>query len=310
MNAAATALSALRAARERAAHTTTTATEETTIMQHAAPTVPAAPAPGFTIDPTHRDSIRAAMHAGIPALIAGPAGTGKTELIAAIAHAENRPLHIVDCGGVRDPLDWFGSLALANGRTHWEPTALCTALNTTGAIILLDEVNRASTISQNTLLPLLDSRRTVRLPGATITAHESAWIVATANEGAEYAATGAIDLALRSRLAVRIECTYLTPAAEAAMLVTRCGVDRDTAALISRVCAHTRRADWIATHQWSLDTRAALAVARMIAAMHAIGCTATIGAWQCAALAHASPDGISQSTRAALAQVLASHGIG
>jgi MoxR-like ATPase len=276
-----------------------------------APTVPPAPAAGFRISPQHRAALRASLAEGIPTLLAGPAGSGKTELAAAIAHELNRPLAIIDCGAVRDPLDWYGSIHLADGRTQWVDTPLVAALATTNAIILLDEVNRAATIAQNTLLPLLDSRGRCELPQrAAITVAANVAFVATANEGMEYAATSAIDLALRSRFAARIECTYLSERDEADMLATRYGIAPDLAQQIARVAAATRKPTWIQQHGQAISTRAACAVARMARALAAQGAD-ILPAWQCAALAQFDDTlGTGQTPRAALAALLASHGIG
>ena len=193
--------------------------------------------------------MRAAVRASMPIIMTGPRGTGKTEAAAAVAAAEGRALFTLDCGPVRDASEWFGAQTLSSGRVAWQDSALVAALSTPGAVVLLDEANRAHTEALNALLPLMDARRAIRFPqrSAPVTVAEGVAFVLTANIGAEYVGTGALDAALLDRCTI-VETEYLPEVQEVETLSRRFpALTQARAEALVELAATTRTADWANT---------------------------------------------------------------
>ena len=241
------------------------------IMRHPhSPTVPDAD-PHFNAPPAMIAMLRAAVEAEIPVLMSGPAGTGKTSAAAAVAAALGRPFAIVHAASVRDSSEWFGSQTLHSGRVAWQDSPLVAALECEGCIVLVDEVNRAATAAQSALLSVCDHQRTVSIPqrAEPITVARGVVLIATANIGYEYSATGALDAAYLDRC-IRVETAYLPEQEEARTLSARGATEAD-ARRIAALAASTRDEEWLATHGRPLSTRAAITSARLLASLRRVG---------------------------------------
>lgn len=233
------------------------------------PTIPSTD-PAYAMPPAMLRAICAALAGGGAARFTGPAGTGKTEAAAVAAAHLRRPLFTVDAAGVRDPSEWIGCATLSGGRVAWQDSQMVAALNTPGAIILIDEANRSATAAQNGLLAMMDSRRALAIPqrAEPVRVAEGVSFVLTTNEGAEYAGTSPLDLALVDRCTV-VEFGYLDTAAEANTLAARFPSipSRFLSALVE-IATSTRCDNWrTETNAAAISTRALILTARQYAAL-------------------------------------------
>lgn len=203
-----------------------------------------------------------------PVILTGPAGTGKTEAVMLIAAEQQRPFVKIDCGPVRESSDWFGTQTSVGGRIGWQDSTLVAALATEGAVILLDEINRANTHALNGLLGILDGTRKAHFPQRpeAVTLANGVMVFATANIGLDYAGTGTLDRALRNRFTV-IPTDYLSVEDEAAVIKRRNpDLAPSTAVALARIAAHTRTPAFFNAGGEPISTRQALVAAEMAVA--------------------------------------------
>lgn len=153
----------------------------------------------------------------------GATGTGKTTFARQFAAAHRRPLCVVNCGSVVEPTDWWGTMSLRDGNTHWDDSELVTAVQTPGCVIIFDELNRvALPKAANELIPVTDERRLCNIPGrGYVPVAAGVVFFATLNIGADYTGTEQADAAIFNRFAIRLNVPYLSPERESAVLVAR-----------------------------------------------------------------------------------------
>ncbi len=109
-------------------------------------------------------AVRSALK-GRPTLISGFRGTGKTLLVDSVANALQRPLFKFDFGATQDAR---GSLI---GRVHFDEetgkylsdSEFIRAIQTEGAVIMIDNYKRASMDAQSILMTVLDKQRYLRI---------------------------------------------------------------------------------------------------------------------------------------------------
>jgi MoxR-like ATPase len=203
----------------------------------------------------------------VQALLTGPSGVGKTSAAAWIAEQLDAPLSIVDCATVREPRDMFGVRDLRDGATVWTDSAFTTAISGGGAVILLDELTRATPSVLNALLPLLDARRcaTLQERKTPLAVGAGTVILATANIGSEYSGTYALDLAVSERFTRRVNIPYPTKREESAMLKAR-GADKEIADKLADFGGWTREAAEQARIARAVSPRLLVAVVEDLAA--------------------------------------------
>lgn len=157
-------------------------------------------------------------------LITGPSGSGKTLAAQSLVKALKRPFFYFNLGATQDPRN---SLI---GNTHFDKDVgtyfsealFVKAIQTEGAIILLDELSRAHPEAWNILMTVLDERqRYLRLDEDSehgeIQVAKDVCFVATANIGNEYTSTRVMDAALVDRF-TRVEMAVLEEEEELALL--------------------------------------------------------------------------------------------
>jgi MoxR-like ATPase len=130
-----------------------------------------------------------------------------------------------------------------NGRTFWSDGVFTKTVERGGVVIVLDEINRASDMVGNALLPLLDRRRStmVQERGWPVKAGPGIIWWATTNIGSIYTGTNALDAALQDRFTRVVEMDYLPPDKEAALLVSRSGISPIWAQGLVEVASRTRQ---------------------------------------------------------------------
>jgi len=193
---------------------------------------------------TFAAAVRCRFDEGLPAhvLVIGPAGTGKTESVLALAALNGMEVAgIVSCGGIEGPSDLYGQTTPDETAPHgWRrmPSALWMALDLARSnperryFVLLDEVNRMGTLAaQNAVLSMLDGTEALANPatGESIPLPPNLFVAATANIGIAYSGTVRMDAALMSRWWTNLVFGYLPE-----------GVEREIAKAITGNVEHSR----------------------------------------------------------------------
>ena len=167
--------------------------------------------------------IRSAVR-GKNIMMTGPAGCGKTMAAKSVVNSLDRPDFYFNLGATQDPR------ATLIGNTHFDTkkgtffskSLFVEAIQTEGAVILLDELSRAHPDAWNILMTVLDyGQRYLRLDEAdgsdTIKVADGVTFVATANIGNEYTSTRVMDKALMDRFTI-VEMDVLTEDDENSLL--------------------------------------------------------------------------------------------
>jgi len=107
---------------------------------------------------TEIDIFTAAYNNGLPVLLKGPTGCGKTRFIEYMAWRLKRPLVTVSCHDDLTASDLVGRYLITAGNTVWVDGPLAKAVRT-GAICYLDEIVEARKDTTVVIHPLADDRR-------------------------------------------------------------------------------------------------------------------------------------------------------
>lgn len=127
---------------------------------------------------------RAAFRSGIPLVIKGPTGCGKTRFVEHMAHHLDLPLVTVSCHEDLTAADLIGRFLLKDNRTVWQDGPLTLAVRY-GGICYLDEIVEARKDTTVVIHSLTDDRRLLFIDktGEVIAAHPSFMMVLSYNPG-------------------------------------------------------------------------------------------------------------------------------
>jgi MoxR-like ATPase len=147
-------------------------------------------------------------------ILTGDTGCGKTDLCFLVGKKINKKLEIFDMAISNPVTTLCGNQRIsAQGHSEYQYARFARKLsgydpdengvNRKGYFIVLDELSRAQPSASNILLPLTDKRRTLYIENAMhdsqIIAQKDTCIWATANIGAKFTGTQAMDAALMDR---------------------------------------------------------------------------------------------------------------
>jgi MoxR-like ATPase len=183
-------------------------------------------------------------------MMTGPSGCGKTLAVQSVAQALNgRPFFYFNLGATTD------ARSTLIGNTHYAKDAgtyvadslFVQAIQTPNAILLMDELTRATPEAWNILITVLDeNQRYLRIdekPNTpTVKVAPGVTFIATANIGAEYTATRVLDRAMLDRFAAVVEMEPLTTLEEMKLLsMTYPALPQDTVKAIAEIASTTRQ---------------------------------------------------------------------
>ena len=182
---------------------------------------------------------KAAEH-GLPVLLKGPTGCGKSRFVRYMAERLGRPLITVACQEDLSAADLTGRYLLEGGQTVWRDGPLARSMRT-GAICYLDEVVEARADVLTVLHPLTDDRRCLPLErlGEELQAPPEFMVVVSYNPGYQSVARE-LKPSTRQRF-VCIEFGWPPANIEAEIVIAESGCDPQTARLLVRLAEGTRK---------------------------------------------------------------------
>ena len=177
---------------------------------------------------------------GLPVLLKGPTGCGKTRFVEHMAWQLGRPLVTVACHDDLSASDLTGRWLIRGGETVWADGPLTTAARL-GAICYLDEIVEARQDTVVVIHPLTDDRRVlpVEKTGELVAAAPGFQLVLSYNPGYQHALKD-LKPSTRQRF-VAIEFDVPAPAVEAEIVAHEGGVPRETAAELVAFARRVRR---------------------------------------------------------------------
>lgn len=182
---------------------------------------------------------QAAADNGLPVLIKGPTGCGKTRFVRYMAEKLNRPIYTVACHDDLTAADLVGRHLIGPEGTYWQDGPLTRAVRK-GGICYLDEVVEARKDTTVVLHPLADDRRELPIErtGELLTAAPGFMLVVSYNPGYQSLLKG-MKPSTRQRF-VSLRFDYPSEEAEQIIVMEESGCDRDLAHQLVSLAAALR----------------------------------------------------------------------
>jgi nitric oxide reductase NorQ protein len=199
-------------------------------------------APFYRAVGDEEEVFRAAAGGGLPVLLKGPTGCGKTRFVQAMAHELGRELITVAGHEDMTSADLVGRFLLKGGETVWVDGPLTRAVRE-GAICYLDEVVEARQDTIVVIHPLADHRRELALDrlGTTLRAAPGFQLVISYNPGYQSVLKN-IKESTRQRF-VAIELGFPPAEVETQIVAREAGIDTGTAEALVRLGNAVRNLD-------------------------------------------------------------------
>jgi nitric oxide reductase NorQ protein len=177
---------------------------------------------------------------GMPVMLKGPTGCGKTRFVEYMAWKLGRPLVTVACHDDLSATDLTGRYLIRGGDTVWVDGPLAVAART-GAICYLDEIVEARQDTIVAIHPLSDDRRMppIEKTGEVVQAAPGFQLVISFNPGYQHAIK-ALKPSTRQRF-VALEFDYPEAAREVEIVMHESGVARKVAASLVQLAHRVRR---------------------------------------------------------------------
>ncbi|TKA94070.1 CbbQ/NirQ/NorQ/GpvN family protein [Cereibacter changlensis] len=201
---------------------------------------------------------------GLPLLLKGPTGCGKTRFVEHMAAKLGRPLYTVACHDDLSAADLIGRYLLRGGATEWVDGPLTRAVRE-GAICYLDEVVEARKDVTVVLHPLTDNRRTLMIDrtGEELVAPPGFMLVASYNPGYQNILKR-LKPSTRQRF-LSISFTFPDPVTEAAVVARESGLAEARVQPLVRLAGHIRALSGMDLEE-GVSTRLLIYAASLIAA--------------------------------------------
>jgi len=210
------------------------------------------------------DVFDAAARRGLPVMLKGPTGCGKTRLVEFMAHRLDVPLFTVSCHEDMTASDLLGRYVLAGDETVWVDGPLTRAVKE-GGICYLDEIVEARQDATVAIHSLADHRRELHLErqgGKRLQAEPGFCLVVSYNPGYQSVLKD-LKMSTRQRM-VAIDLTFPPPDIEREIIVTEAGVDAALAEDLVRLGQGIRRVKEAGLREVA-STRTLVASAMLIA---------------------------------------------
>lgn len=177
---------------------------------------------------TEKEIFASAARTGLPVLLKGPTGCGKTRFVQTMAQELNRPLFTVACHEDLTAGDLVGRFLLKGGETIWEDGPLTRAVKQ-GGICYLDEVVEARADTTVVIHPLADHRRELNVEriGLSMTAPPEFMLVMSYNPGYQSVLKD-LKPSTRQRM-VAIELNFPSAEIEEKILLQETGIELELA---------------------------------------------------------------------------------
>lgn len=200
---------------------------------------------------------------GLPLLLKGPTGCGKTRFIEHMAARTGRPLYTVACHDDLSAADLIGRYLLRGGETEWVDGPLTRAVRE-GAVCYLDEVVEARKDVTVVLHPLTDNRRTLMLDrtGEELVAPKGFMLVASYNPGYQNVLKRLKPSTRQRFLAISFD--FPDPALEIVIVARESGLDETRVKPLVRLAGHIRALSGMDLEE-GVSTRLLIYAAQLIA---------------------------------------------
>jgi nitric oxide reductase NorQ protein len=182
---------------------------------------------------------QASYENGIPVLLKGPTGCGKTRFMEHMAWKLKRPLITVSCHDDLTAADLVGRYLIIGGETKWTDGPLTRAVRG-GGICYLDEIVEARKDTTVVIHPLADDRRALPIEktGELLSASNDFCLAISYNPGYQSVLKD-LKQSTRQRF-VSIEFDYPPADQETEIIVKESGLDNTMAARLVKYAGMTR----------------------------------------------------------------------
>jgi len=208
---------------------------------HAA-VLPVSEAPFYTAVGDEVEVFRAAAGRGLPVLLKGPTGCGKTRFVEAMTHELGRDLITVAGHEDMTSADLVGRFLLKGGETVWVDGPLTRAVRE-GAIFYLDEVVETRQDTTVVIHPLADHRRELPVDrlGTTLPAAPGFQLVISYNPGYQSVLKN-LKESTRQRF-IAIELDFPPVEIETVVVAHEAGINHETAGALVTLANAIRNLD-------------------------------------------------------------------
>jgi nitric oxide reductase NorQ protein len=213
--------------------------------------------------PIHREvqTVQAADKLGLPILLKGPTGCGKTRFVRHMAERLGRSLITVLCQEDLTASDLTGRYLIKDRETYWHDGPLTRGVRE-GAIVYLDEVVEARSDVLSLIHALTDDRRTLHLErtGEAITAPTNFMLMVSYNPNT-HSLKKTLNTATQQRF-VSLKFDYPEPIIEIEIVQNEAKCDEQLATKLVEFGQATRRLHQIGLHHGA-STRCLINAARL-----------------------------------------------
>ncbi|WP_114008704.1 CbbQ/NirQ/NorQ/GpvN family protein [Cohaesibacter intestini] len=209
------------------------------------------------------DLFETAYDKGLPLLLKGPTGCGKTRFVEHMAARMGKKLYTVACHDDLSAADLIGRYLLKGGQTQWVDGPLTRAVRE-GAICYLDEIVEARKDVTVVLHPLTDTRRTLVIDRTTeeLIAPPGFMLVASYNPGYQNVLKR-LKPSTRQRF-LSMSFDFPDPESEIAVISSESGLEPGRVAPLVRLAGHIRALSGMDLEE-GVSTRLLIYTAKLVA---------------------------------------------